>query len=278
MPHTSQSVLHWFTSATSVGESSPAVGPGVVVPKVHGHRVPVPRWGAIWVRAPGIDTTVLLVDDDEAITDAFGLSLVQQGFTVAVAHTGADAASVFETEAPDVVVLDVVLPDISGIAVCDTLRRRSSVPILMISGRQSEVDVVAALEAGADDYLVKPFGTAELVARIRAALRRSGPRQPVDALLQVGTLALAPERRRAWVGGQALDLPDKEFALLEVLVLHPGRVVTRASVTRELWSTEGAVGNKALDAAVRRLRQKLAGRAGRIVTVRGVGFRYEPDA
>jgi len=225
----------------------------------------------VGVRAPDIDTTVLLVDDEEAITDAFGAALELQGFTVTVAHRAADAVALVDEATPDVVLLDLLLPDSSGIEVCRSIRKRSPVPILMISGRATEADVVAALEAGADDYLVKPFGVAELVARIRAALRRSSPASPADALLQAGPVTLAPGRRRVWVRGHALDLPDREFAVLEVLVRNQGRVVSRASVTRGLSS-------KALDATVRRLRQKLGDSAGAIVTVRGVGFRFEPDA
>jgi len=218
---------------------------------------------------------VLLVDDEEAITDVFGSSLEHQGFTVVVAHGGKKALECVEEKTPDVVVLDVVLADMSGIAVCSAIRGRSSVPILMISGRASEADVIAALDAGADDYLVKPFGVAELVARIRAALRRSGSVERPDALMTVGPITVSSGRRQAWLRGQALSLPDKELALLEALVRSPNRVVTRASVMRDVWSSEGAVSNKALDAAVRRLRQKLGDVGDCIVTVRGVGFRLE---
>jgi len=221
---------------------------------------------------------VLLVDDEAAITDAFGDALELQGFTVAVAHRGADAMALVDEAKPDVVVLDVVLPDSSGVDVCAAIRRRSQVPILMISGRATEADVIAALEAGADDYLVKPFGIAELVARIRAALRRSTPATPANALLQAGPVTLAPALRRTWVQGQAVDLPAREYAVLEVLVQSQTRVVTRASIIRELSGAEGGMSSKALDAAVRRLRQKLGDAAGTIVTVRGVGFRFESDA
>jgi DNA-binding response OmpR family regulator len=220
---------------------------------------------------------VLLVDDERTVADVFSTALEAQGFTVALAHGGKETLKVFQELAPDVVVLDVVLPDMSGIAVCETIRKRSSVPIVMISGRATETDVIAALEAGADDYLIKPFGTAVLVARIRAALRRSSPADAPDALLQVGILTVSPGRGQAWLRGQALDLPDKEFALLEALVRHPGRIITRASIMRDVWGSEGSVSKKALDATMRRLRQKLGDRGGSIVTVRGVGFRLEPD-
>ncbi|MBV8160037.1 MAG: response regulator transcription factor [Acidimicrobiia bacterium] len=227
------------------------------------------------MRAPAIDTTVLLVDDVAEITELFGATLELQGFSVVVAHRGREALERFEDEAPDVAVLDVVLPDMSGIAVCETIRNRSAIPILMISGRASEVEVIAALEAGADDYIVKPFGGAELVARIRAALRRSDAAEPQRAFLRVGLLTISPGRQQAWLGGEALNLPDKEFAVLEALAGHPDRVVTRASLMRDVWA-DGSVSNKALDATVRRLRQKLGDAAGSIVTVRGVGFRLEP--
>jgi two-component system response regulator RegX3 len=230
------------------------------------------------VRAPDIDTTVLLVDDEEAVTDAISAALEMQGFTVTVACRGADALSRMEQGPLDVVILDVTLPDSPGIKVCRAIRQRSHVPILMISGGATETEVIAALEAGADDYLVRPFGIAELVARIRAALRRASPPYPTDALVQVGPLTLAPLRHRAWLHGQGIELPDKEFGVLEVLVRNPGRVVTRASLVRELYGSDSAVSNKALDATVRRLRQKLGDARQSIVTVRGVGFRLEPPS
>jgi DNA-binding response OmpR family regulator len=219
-----------------------------------------------------------LVDDEPAIADAFGTALELQGFSLEVAHRGGEALECFKNLTPDVVLLDIGLPDMSGLAVCASIRQISSVPILIISGRTSEADVIAALQAGADDYLPKPFGRAELVARIRAALRRSIPSEPTSAVLTVGGLTLSPERRRAWLNGQALDLHDKEFALLEALLRSPERVVTRASLIREVWGGEKSVTNKALDATVRRLRQKLGDRGAGIVTVRGVGLRFERPA
>ena len=250
--------------------------PGVLLASVQRNPAPVIRDRKVGVRAPDIDTTVLLVDDEEAVTDAISAALEMQGFTVTVARHGADAVAVVEEAPPDVVVLDVTLPDSPGIKVCRTIRRRSTVPILMISREAAETEVIAALEAGADDYLVRPFGVAELVARIRAALRRSSTPEPVDALMQVGPITLAPLRHRAWLRGQGIDLPDKEFGVLEVLVRNAGRVVTRASLVRELYGSDGAVSNKALDATVRRLREKLGDAGHSIVTVRGVGFRFEP--
>ncbi|MBV8979843.1 MAG: response regulator transcription factor [Acidimicrobiia bacterium] len=228
------------------------------------------------MRAPAIDTTVLLIDDDPSITEVFGTALELQGFTVTIAHGGRDGLSCLDAGAPNVILLDVALPDMSGIAVCEAMRKLTTAPILMISGRASETDVIAALEAGADDYLIKPFGTAELVARIRAALRRTTPMEEGDALVGAGLLTLSPGRHRAWLRGQALDLLDKEFALLEALLRNPDRVVTRAALIREVWRGDTSVTNKALDATVRRLRQKLGEAAGSIVTVRGVGFRIEP--
>ena len=230
------------------------------------------------VRAPDIGTTVLLVDDEEAITDAFGAALELEGFTVNTAHRAAEAVAQIDESPPDIVVLDMILPDGSGVDVCAAIRRRSSVPILMISGQSAEIHVIAALEAGADDYLIKPFGSAELVARIRAALRRSFAPEPTHSFVQVGPLTLAPDRLRAWVHGQPIDLPEKEFAVLELLARNHGRVVTRANVIRELTGSDDGMSSKALDATVRRLRQKLPALSGAIVTVRGVGFRLEPDA
>lgn len=228
------------------------------------------------MRAPDIGTTVLLVDDELAITDAFGAALELDGFTVRVAHRGEDALAIVDEAPPDVVVLDVMLPDSSGIDVCETIRRRSRVPILMISAQATETAVIAALEAGADDYLIKPFGIAELVARIRAALRRSSPPEHLDAPVQVGPITLAPGHDRVWVRGQAVDLPEKELTVLELLMRNHGRVVTRASLARDLSGNDAGMSSKAIDATVRRLRQKLGDAGGSIVTVRGVGFRFEP--
>jgi two-component system response regulator RegX3 len=223
-------------------------------------------------------TQVLLVDDEEAVREALAGALRLDGFEVEVAGDAAEALAAFERVGPDVVLLDVVLPGQSGLEICRDIRRRSLVPILMISGRGREGDVVSALGMGADDYLVKPFGIPELIARIRAALRRSPPRQlrGGDEIIQVGELQLQLGSGRAWVGGKPLELATPEFDLLEVLVRHAGKVLTRADLAAENRDLDG-LSRKTIDARMRRLRSKLPSDRW-ISTVRGVGFRFEGGA
>jgi two-component system response regulator RegX3 len=224
-------------------------------------------------------TCVFLVDDDPGVTDALGTALVAEGFAVAVVHTGEKALEMFDGVKPEIVLLDLVLPGISGSQVCRRLRAKSKVPILMISGRSGEHEVIESLDAGADDYLVKPFGVHELVARVRAALRR-GPVGEVGAAsdtVEVGDLTLETRSARAWLAGRELALAAKEYNLLETLARNAGRVVHRDALVAEAWGPDERVSKKTIDSRIRRLREKLQGADGgsRIQTVRGVGFRYE---
>jgi two-component system response regulator RegX3 len=223
----------------------------------------------------GDRTSVLLVDDDEAVRDALGGALRLEGFDVEGAGDATEALAAFERVGSDVVLLDLVLPGASGLEVCREIRRRSTVPILMISGRGGEGDVVSALGMGADDYLVKPFGVPELIARIRAALRRSPRRERRggDEIVRVGDLQLQLGSGRAWISGKPLDLTANEFDLLEVLVRHAGKVLTRADLAADVRELDG-LSRKTIDARMRRLRTKLPGGQW-IATVRGVGFRFE---
>jgi two-component system response regulator RegX3 len=231
------------------------------------------------VRGHLVDTCIFLVDDDRGVTDALGGALRAEGFHVAVANSADDALASFDRVRPDVVLLDLVLPDTSGFEVCRKIREESRIPIIMISGRSAEHDIVDALNAGADDYLVKPFGVPELVARIRAALRRgpSGEVGGASETLEIGDLCLDPPSGRAWIRGKDLALPLKEFRILESLMRREGRVVSRPTLVSEVWGVDEGVSKKAVDARIRRLRQALAEVAGdgRVSTVRGVGFRYE---
>lgn len=222
-------------------------------------------------------TSVLIVDDNPAVTDVLGTALVHEGYGVSAANGADEAMKAFADVDPDVVLLDLVFPDdISGVDICRKLRQRSAVPIVMISARTTERDVIEALEAGADDYLTKPFGIPELVARIRAVVRRrpqgASRRQP--EFVELGDLCVDSTTHRAWVGGKLLDLPLKEFQVLAVLIRNACRVVPRDALVGEVWG-HVPVSKKTVDAHVRRLREAL-GTADRVTTVRGVGFRYDP--
>jgi DNA-binding response OmpR family regulator len=224
---------------------------------------------------------VLFVEDETSITVPFSKALQREGFEPVVAHTAARALELAERIEPDIVLLDLTLPDGDGRDVCRALRRRSSVPILMLTARGTETDRIVGLEIGADDYVVKPFSGAEVIARIRAILRRAGgsaaePGRPAEPVA-VGDLVVDPASRRARLKGEELQLSRKEFDLLAELVAHAGRVVTREDLMARVWDENWFGSTKTLDVHVRWLRQKLddAPDAPRYLhTVRGVGFRF----
>jgi two-component system response regulator RegX3 len=227
---------------------------------------------------------VLFVEDESSISGPFSKALAREGFEPVVAATAARALELADQIEPDIVLLDLTLPDGDGRDVCRALRRRSNVPILMLTARGTETDRIVGLELGADDYVVKPFSGAEVIARIRAVLRRSGqadapsaPREPVT----VGDLLLDPGARRAHLGGTELQLSRKEFDLLAELVSHAGQVVSREDLMSRVWDENWFGSTKTLDVHIRWLRQKLgdAPESPRYVhTVRGVGFRFTgPD-
>lgn len=211
---------------------------------------------------------VLVVEDEEAIAEPLAEGLRREGFTVTVAGTGAEALAAAET---DVVLLDLRLPDLDGLDVCRELRARSDVPIIVVTARGEEVDRVVGLELGADDYVVKPFGIRELIARIRAVTRRSQGRS-VDGPIHIGELRIDERGRRATIGGEALDLTPKEFDLLVALARDPGAVVSRQRLLEDVWNTSWYGSTKTIDVHVAALRRKL-GDPALIETVRGVGFR-----
>jgi two-component system response regulator RegX3 len=225
---------------------------------------------------------VLVVDDEQSYRDALRIALEREGFRVEVAADGAEAIARFEAVRPALVLLDVMLPRISGIDVCRELRSRSQVPIIMVTARNAEIDAVVGLEVGADDYVTKPFRLRELVARVRAALRRgrgddTGVTQP-DEVLEVGDVRLDAARHEVAVRGERVALPLKEFELLELLLANAGRVLTRDVLIDRVWGPNYYGDTKTLDVHVKRLRAKVEddpGHPARIVTVRGVGYRYE---
>jgi two-component system, OmpR family, response regulator RegX3 len=226
--------------------------------------------------------TVLLVEDEESITTPLVEALQREGFDTAVAGTAQEALEAADRIRPDLVLLDVMLPDGSGFDVLRELRSRARSPVIMLTARGEEADRVAGLELGADDYVVKPFSARELVARVRAVLRRAaeaGERRPSGAT-RIGDLELDPARRSAFVNGSELELSRKEFDLLRLLVENAGTVVTRERLIDEVWDTNWFGSTKTLDVHISGLRRKLGDDPTEpryIHTVRGVGFRFSSD-
>jgi two-component system, OmpR family, response regulator RegX3 len=213
---------------------------------------------------------VLIVEDEDAIAEPLAEGLRREGFDVDRAATGAEALA---APAADIVLLDLRLPDIDGLDVCRRLRERSDVPIIVVTARGEEADRVVGLELGADDYVVKPFGLRELIARIRAVTRRTQPRSH-EGPIRVGSLEVDERARRARVDGRELDLTPKEFDLLAALARDPGAVVSRRRLLEDVWETSWFGSSKTIDVHVAALRRKL-GDPSLIETVRGVGFRLQ---
>jgi two-component system, OmpR family, response regulator RegX3 len=232
------------------------------------------------------EATLLLVEDEESFIDALTVGLTREGFQVVVARDGAEALACFDEVAPDLVLLDVMLPKMSGLDVCRALRKKSNVPIIMVTARAGEIDTVVALEVGADDYVTKPYRLRELVARMRAVLRRGG-RDEVSAVevatVQVrtgaGDVEVDVERHEVTVRGQLVQLPLKEFDLLELLVANGGRVLPRDVILDRVWGSDYYGDTKTLDVHIKRLRQRIEpdpANPQRIVTIRGLGYKYVP--
>ncbi len=211
---------------------------------------------------------VLVVEDEQAIAEPLVEGLRREGFTVTLAETGAEALAADEA---DVVLLDLRLPDVDGLDVCRALRERSAIPIIVVTARGEEVDRVVGLELGADDYVVKPFGLRELIARIRAVTRRSQGRSS-DGPVRVGDLELDERGRKVAMRGQDVELTPKEFDLLAALARDPGAVVGRQRLLEDVWNTSWSGSTKTIDVHVAALRRKL-GEPELIETIRGVGFR-----
>jgi DNA-binding response OmpR family regulator len=217
--------------------------------------------------------TILVVDDEPGIVELLRLYLEAEGFRVVAAGDGEEALAAFEREAPDCVVLDLMLPRVDGREVCRRIRRTSDTPIVMLTARSDEIDVVVGLELGADDYVVKPFAPRPLVARVRALLRRAAARPAGDRPLRLGALSLDPRRREALVGTRHLALRPREFDLLAALVREPGIVLTREALLDDVWGTDFPGETRTIDVHVAELRRKLGTDGPAIETVRGVGYR-----
>jgi two-component system response regulator RegX3 len=224
---------------------------------------------------------VLVVEDEESFSDALSYMLRKEGFEVSVAETGPAALTEFDRTGADIVLLDLMLPEMSGTEVCRQLRTKSKVPIIMITARDSEIDKVVGLEIGADDYVTKPYSPRELVARIRAVLRRQSAEagEAAAPTLAVGPVRMDVDRHVVTVDGSPVQLPLKEFELLELLLRNAGRVLTRGQLIDRIWGADYVGDTKTLDVHVKRLRSKVEPSPSsprHIVTVRGLGYKFEP--
>jgi two-component system response regulator RegX3 len=224
-------------------------------------------------------TRVLVVEDEDSISEPLAYMLRKEGFEVAVATDGPAGLQAFDRDGADLVLLDLMLPGLSGTEVCRELRTRSAVPVIMLTARDSEVDKVVGLELGADDYVTKPFSHRELVARIRAVLRRQSPAADDEgAALEAGPVRMDVDRHLVTVGGAVVQLPLKEFDLLELLLRNAGRVLTRAQLIDRVWGSDYVGDTKTLDVHVKRLRTKIEpdpAHPQHLLTVRGLGYKLE---
>lgn len=227
------------------------------------------------------ELTILVVEDEESFIDALTVGLRREGFLVVVARDGVEAITQFDRYKPDVVLLDVMLPKVSGIDVCRQIRAKSRTPVIMVTAKTSEIDTVVALEVGADDYITKPYRLRELVARIRAVLRRSpsaadSASEPGD-LVEVGDVKLDSSSHEVTIRGDVVPFPLKEFELLETLLINAGRVLTRDQLIDRVWGPHYVGDTKTLDVHIKRLRSKIESNPAepaRILTVRGLGYKY----
>jgi two-component system response regulator RegX3 len=224
--------------------------------------------------------SVLVVEDEESFIDALTIGLTREGFDVAIARDGQQALALFANNEFDVVLLDLMLPKMSGLDVCRSMRATSSVPIIIVSAKGEEVDMVLMLEIGADDYVTKPYRLRELVARIRAVLRRRERNDQVEAdeEISLGNLRMDIDARRCFVNGEEIKLRKKEFALLRLLLENPGRVLTREVLIDRVWGSDYVGDTKTLDVHIKRLRTLIEDEPKNpthITTVRGVGYRFE---
>lgn len=228
------------------------------------------------------NTTVLIVEDEESFVEALTIGLQREGFVVDVARDGREALERFEANEPDLVLLDVMLPKISGVDVCREIRAKSQVPIIMVTAKGEEIDSVVGLEVGADDYVTKPYRLRELVARMRALLRRSqwtGDSEEIaeGVVLAVGEVKVDTDRHEVTVRDAVVDLPLKEFDLLTLLIENAGRVLTRDTLIDRVWGSDYVGDTKTLDVHIKRLRSKIEhdpSKPEAIVTIRGLGYKF----
>jgi two-component system, OmpR family, response regulator RegX3 len=224
-------------------------------------------------------TRILLVEDEIALSDPLSFLLEREGYDVEVAADGPSAITAFDLHGADLVLLDLMLPGLPGTEVCREIRTRSTVPIIMLTAKDSEVDIVVGLELGADDYVTKPYSTRELLARIRAVLRRRLEATDFDeAVIEGGRVRMDVDRHTVEVGGEVVPMPLKEFELLELLMRNPGRVLTRGQLIDRVWGADYFGDTKTLDVHIKRIRSRIELRPSepvQLVTVRGLGYRFE---
>ena len=227
--------------------------------------------------------TVLVVEDEESFIEALQVGLRREGYRVEIARDGMQALEMFDIVKPDLILLDVMLPKMSGIDVCRALRKKTTTPIIMVTAKGSEIDTVVGLEVGADDYVTKPYRLRELTARMRAVLRR-GTHEKGGELssgsLEVGDVGLDPDQHLVVVRGETVKLPLKEFELLHILLANVGRVLPRETLIDRVWGSDYVGDTKTLDVHIKRLRSKIEldpANPVRIVTIRGLGYKYEKN-
>ena len=225
-------------------------------------------------------TRIMVVEDEESFSEALSFMLKREGYEVEVASDGNQALEVFEQRGADLILLDLMLPGVSGLEVCRIIRTRSQVPIIMLTAKDGEIDKVVGLEIGADDYVTKPFSSRELLARVRSVLRRHGePEELLSTTVEAGPVRMDVDRHVVTVRGEPVAMPLKEFDLLELLVRNAGRVLTRAQLIDRVWGADYVGDTKTLDVHVKRLRAKVEVEPGQpvhLVTVRGLGYKFEP--
>ncbi|MFC0316319.1 response regulator [Gordonia phosphorivorans] len=228
-------------------------------------------------------THVLIVEDEESLADPLAFLLRKEGFEASIINDGAEAVAAFDRLSPDIVLLDLMLPGMSGTEICKLIRAKSSTPVIMVTARDNEIDKVVGLELGADDYITKPYSARELIARIRAVLRRGGVVADDDdtaiGVLEVGPVRMDVQRHTVTAAGAEVTLPLKEFDLLEYLLRNAGRVLTRSQLIDRVWGADYVGDTKTLDVHVKRLRSKIEpdpSQPRHLITLRGLGYKFEP--
>ncbi len=225
-------------------------------------------------------TRIMVVEDEESFSEALSFMLKREGYEVEVAGDGNLAVDVFDQRGADLILLDLMLPGLSGLEVCRMIRSKSQVPIIMLTAKDGEIDKVVGLEMGADDYVTKPFSSRELLARVRSVLRRHGEvEELLPATVEAGPVRMDIDRHVVTVRGASVSMPLKEFDLLELLVRNSGRVLTRSQLIDRVWGADYVGDTKTLDVHVKRLRAKVEEDPGNpihLVTVRGLGYKFEP--